>query len=221
MRATTKQYYKLLLIDDHQLFADGLEMILQKLGDGYEVVKANNPRTILDDEQKLRDYKLICIDLFMPGINGFAFLKSMAARKIDTPTVVISATEEVSDIEMALKLGAKGFIPKGASAQQMLEGISKILKGNRFVPDYIDMLTLNEASVYSKKTLSGINITSRQSDVLQLIKQGYTNVEIASLIGTAESTVKGHITQLFKLLKVKNRTACIREALAHNLIEKD
>jgi len=105
---------KILIVDDHQLFADGLALIFSKLDRQLDIESVSNPRTIINQLTPSSNYDLIIVDLYMPTLNGFAFLKSLLSRKIEIPTVVISSTEEISDIELAFKYGAMGFIPKNA-----------------------------------------------------------------------------------------------------------
>jgi len=213
---------KILIVDDHQLFADGLALIFSKLDRQLDIESVSNPRTIINQLTPSSNYDLIIVDLYMPTLNGFAFLKSLLSRKIEIPTVVISSTEEISDIELAFKYGAMGFIPKNAPTRDMLNGVSEVLQGRRYLPDHLSANIVLPDAEFEPDVDDGLSnkkfVSSRQREVLSLIQAGHSNSEIAMVLGVSESTIKGHITALFKALKVKNRTACVRVAIEHKLI---
>lgn len=213
---------KILIVDDHQLFAEGLALIFSKLDRELDIESVSNPRTIINQLTPSSDYDLIIVDLYMPTLNGFAFLKSLSSRKIKIPTMVISSSEEISDIELAFKYGAKGFIPKNAPTHEMLNGVSQVLRGRRYLPDHlsVDIVLPDSESEVDAGDGSGNTkfVSSRQLEVLTLIQNGHSNSEIAMVLGVSESTVKGHVAALFKVLKVKNRTACVRAASELKLI---
>lgn len=205
---------KILIIDDHRLFADGLAMILSKLDRELDIKSVSNARSVINDLSPSSDYDLIIVDLYMPTLNGFAFLKSVASRKIQIPTIVISSTEDVGDIELAFTHGAKGFIPKNAPTQEMLNGVLQVLDGKLYLPDHLTVdIVSPDSDIEHQGNLAVKNpISDRQLEVLSLIKDGHSNSEIAMILDISESTIKGHIAALFKALKVKNRTACVRAA---------
>lgn len=214
---------KILIVDDHRLFADGLAMLFSNLDGSPEIVTVSNPRLIINQLKPSSDYDLIVVDLYMPTLNGFAFLKSLVSRNIKIPTIVISSTDDMGEIEMVFECGASGFIPKDAPTHEMLDGVRQVLRGKRYLPDH---LLANAAlpEIHSKVE-SGSQpspeklVSHRQLEVLNLLHLGHSNSEIAMILGISESTAKGHVSALFQILKVKNRTACVRKAIECKLIK--
>ena len=92
---------KILIIDDHQLVADGLAMILSRVSDQVTISTSYSVRSVLADEAMLKQQDLILVDLHMPAIDGFSFLQALEHRKITVPTVVISGVEDRSDIPVS------------------------------------------------------------------------------------------------------------------------
>ncbi|GGZ99866.1 DNA-binding response regulator [Arenicella chitinivorans] len=219
---------KILIIDDHQLVADGLAMILSRVSDHVTISTSYNVRSVLADEPLVRRQDLILVDLHMPTIDGFSFLQALDHRKITVPTVVISGVEDRRDIRRALELGACGFIPKELPSAQMLYGLRRVLSGQRYVPEHLaeffqlDCMEKHRAANHLESNApagqSVPHIRERQLDVLELMHEGHSNIDIANILGISESTVKSHVSTLFRAFGVTNRTACVRAGLASNLI---
>lgn len=212
---------RILLIDDHQLFSDGLELILSKLAAPVLIEQSDSARSALSGTGNLAEYDLILVDLEMPNIDGFGFLKAISERGITTPVAIVSASQNRADIENSLKLGAVGFIPKYASSHEVLAGVKQVLNGQRFVPEHIvgpiDWPTASEKT--NSRSLGSPKISKRQHEILQMMYSGNSNNDIAIVLNISESAVKTHVSRIFRALDVKNRTACVRAAIERDLIK--
>jgi len=212
---------RILILDDHRLFADGLSLIIRKLATDPLITTETNIEQVLAKESTLSSYDLILVDLKMPKISGFDFLKLLEKRKINTPTIIVSSTENRSDIEKSLQLGAKGFIPKNAPAHDMISGMQAVLSGKTYVPEHlignINWQDTNSPDDTDSSTV--ISIKPRQVEILELMHLGHSNIQISTILNLSESTIKGYISSLFKLFNVKNRTACVRAAVEHKIIK--
>ena len=129
------QNIKILIIDDQQLFIDGLVYVLNTLSDAVEKQQANSVDEALAKLRNCDSYDLIILDLNMPGMDGLDFLQHISADECFVPVVIISAEQESKCIQQALELGALGFIPKSYHAEQMKSAIRKVLEGNMYLPD--------------------------------------------------------------------------------------
>jgi len=207
---------KILIIDDHALFADGLSLILKSLGSHVDVAISNGATRILNDIESLLYNDLVLIDLHMPSMDGFGFLSAVRVQKIPITVGVISGTERKSDIERAIGLGAQGFIPKDSPSAEMLKAVSLLLNGKNYLPAQwlgeIDFLN------YAHQENNKKEITERQRHVLELMKDGLQNKQIAIVLGISVSAVKGHIENIFKAMGVNNRTACVQVARERGLV---
>ncbi len=202
---------KILLVDDHTLFRDGLKLVLQKIADDVLISECGTCADAYEIIKKSDGFDLILLDVGLPVISGMDGLQEF--RKLDpsAPIVFLSGSDDQNLIRKALNLGVMGYIPKTLNSEIMLQAIHLILKGGRYVPD--NVLQDDDRSNHSK-----INLTSRQSEILTLISQGKSNKEIARTLGIADNTVRVHISAVFQALKVNNRTEAAFTALQEGLI---
>ena len=208
----------ILVADDHQLFIDGIRLILNKLDSSMSITESNSAEQAIEILESGQTYDLILIDLSMPGMDGMSILKRMRERKAWLPLVVISAEEDVHTIKSALDAGALGFIPKAHSSQQMIAALHAILDGEIYIPANIEKQIDNletrrpPTEAFNNTALRSSGITKRQFEVLELMAKGYSNKQIASSLFLTEHTVKAHISALFAALNAGNRTECVKKA---------
>lgn len=207
---------KILHLDDHQLFNEGLSAVFSQYSTKFQIISATNAEQALVALKQNNDVELILIDLNMPGLNGLAFIESINERNIFIPFVVLSASEEIWDIRQALQSGASGFIPKAYNCQRILEIIEQVMLGGTYVPANIlaamESLPENPPLQDEYKILTAYKLGQRQFDVLKLMRQGYSNDEIAVVLNLSRNTIKTHLKTLFTSFQVSNRLECVRYA---------
>jgi len=197
---------KLLIVDDHPLFRDGLAALLQQAQSDTIVVQASST----DEALQLVDEQIIdavFMDLVMPGLAGEAAVREFARRHPDLPVIVLSSSENPNDVRRVLNAGASGYIPKSATAQTVISALQLVLSGNIYVPPLLvspAARAMDHGRHDSPRSLE--QLTDRQVDVLRFLRDGLTNKEISAHLGIAEKTVKVHIAAIFKTLNVVNRT---------------
>lgn len=197
---------KLLIVDDHPLFRDGLAALLRQASSDTAVVQASSTEEALRlaDEQV---FDAVFMDLVMPGMSGEAAIREFARRHADLPTIVLSSSEDPHDVRRVLKAGASGYIPKSATAQTVVSALQLVMSGNIYVPPLLVAAATRTAEhPTSDGPRSVAQLTDRQVDVLRYLRDGLTNKEISTQLGIAEKTVKVHIAAIFKTLNVVNRT---------------
>lgn len=211
---------RILLVDDHQLVAEGISSLLSEstftsaIGAKTIVESSHSVSDALTCLQKGNTYQLILLDLSMPKVSGFELLKYMREEDIETPVIVLSASESTPDMQRAYQLGAKGYICKFEPAETMLAKIIKVTKGNHSFPDiFYQQLQVKSADIEPVPEL-----TRRQIEVLELVAEGKSNKQISNALDVSEATVKFHITDIFRLLNVHNRTLCVKEATEKGII---
>ncbi|MDH4175798.1 MAG: response regulator transcription factor [Aquincola sp.] len=199
---------KILIADDHALFREGMRHVLLRLGEGVEVIEAGNFDQLMSAVGANPDLALVLLDLHMPGPGKFAALQALAERYPALPVVVLSGSEERTDMQRALAGGAMGFIPKAATAPVMLSALRLVLSGGVYVPpEMVQAHGVGEGAAGSEALL-----TPRQIEVLARVIEGKPNKIIASDLGLSEATVKAHVTAVFRALNVSNRTQAARAA---------
>ena len=125
---------KLLVVDDHPLFRDGLAALLRQANPDTQVLQANDSEAGMELAQATDDLDAVFVDLMMPGLAGEAAVKEFARRRPELPVIVLSSSENPSDVKRVLNAGALGYIPKSASPQTVLSALRLVLTGNIYVP---------------------------------------------------------------------------------------
>ena len=194
----------LLIIDDHQIYLDGLEFTLRQNLTDVIVLKAKN----LDESSSHLSNSvidLVLLDLNLAESNGLEVWQQLKLKHGPIPVVILSASDRIQDIQEAQQKGALGFINKSEDNQQLIYAIQRILDGNLYFPKSLP----KEPSV---------RLTPRQMDVLSLLAEGLPNKVICKKLEMSEATVKSHLRTLFTLFDVNTRTQCVSVANKLNLI---
>jgi DNA-binding NarL/FixJ family response regulator len=192
---------KLLVVDDHALFREGICHVLLRLQDPINILEASNCKQALLIVSETPDVDLVLLDLNLPDMTGFEALDTLTKNYPALPIVILSASNLRSDIEMAIEKGAVGFIHKDTSSAIMLGALNIILAGGIYVPPYS-----TQQSPTPPTSLESTELTPRQIEVLKRLSTGDANKVIAAEMNLSEATVKMHITAIFKSLGVSNRT---------------
>ncbi|MDB6104669.1 MAG: hypothetical protein JWO52_4668 [Gammaproteobacteria bacterium] len=208
---------KVLVIDDHPLVQEGVSAALESLADDVTVMAARDAEQGLGLAAENPDLDLVLLDLALPGMSGFNLIGKLHERLPSLPVVVLSALEEPENVRHAINAGAMGFVPKSAATRVLIEVLQQVLEGNVTVP-----LALQSSGPPISHALPGAGgdpgsaaepdvalLTLRQLEVLSRVCQGKTNKQIATELGLSEKTVKAHVTAIFKVLGVVNRTQAV------------
>lgn len=187
---------KILIIDDHTLFADALAMALE--GQGFSVSNASNGAQAFEITAN-GEFDLILLDMVLPDIHGEVLLKSFKQNKPSLKIIVVSSLNV--DVTRISSLGADGFINKAESISSMMQAINAVLGGEPYFDGHADAADLSVK--YS--------LSPRQLAVAESMMQSLSNKQIAHNLNISEGTVKQQINRIFKTLDVKNRANCIRK----------
>jgi len=189
---------RILVCDDHALFREGLEGVLDRLDDEVELRGVDDAEALLAEVRAAEDdLDLVLLDIRLRGMHGFDALARLRRDHPSVPVVVVSASERPEDVRRALDGGAAGFIPKSTRGPVLVSALRLVLAGGVYVPPL-----LLDAAPAAKAA----ELTPRQVDVLRLLARGLTNREICGVLGIAEGTVKSHVMRIYELLSVTNRT---------------
>ena len=197
---------KLLIVDDHPLFRDGLAALLRQASIDVQVLQATSAEEALGmaDEQI---FDAVFMDLMMPGLCGEPAIRDFARRHPDLPVIVLSSSESPSDVRRVINAGASGYIPKSATAQTVVSALHLVLSGNIYVPPLLVSAATRAADHAANGGPRSVSqLTDRQVDVLRYLRDALSNKGISASLGIAEKTVKVHIAAIFKTLNVVNRT---------------
>lgn len=200
---------KFLIVDDHALVREGLRHVLESLDDRVTVLEARNATEAYALLEQHADLDLVLLDLRLPGVGGYAAMQELHRRHNSLPVVILSGSEDTPSVVAALKMHAVGFIPKSSSREVMLQALRLVLSGGVYIPPQALGLAgldgLGESLNPDTKSIDKPALTHRQVEVLGLIGQGKPNKIIASELFISEATVKAHMTDIMRALKVTNR----------------
>jgi DNA-binding NarL/FixJ family response regulator len=208
-----------LLVDDHALFRAGLSVLLQKVPGAGEVLEIG---TGLGAQQQVRDHPdldLVLLDYTLPDSNGIEVLRAIKLSSPELPVILLSAHVDSALIQLALKEQASGFIPKTSTPDVMLSAVQLVLNGGVYIPQE----AMGRAGVMSPQPpqASGgkAQLTQRQMDVLQKMKNGLSNKEIARELHMSPSTVKVHVAAILRELAAASRTQAVFLAKDRGLLD--
>ena len=207
---------KILLVDDHTLFREGVQLLLKQLDDNVEVMSAGTCKRGLELADAHPDFDLVLLDFELPDQDGFAGLAVLRERHPGLPIVMMSARDDPVTVMEALDRGAMGFIPKTSSTELMLNALRLVLAGGTYIPPEaiaghapLSAPASGSTPMRPSRSITDLGLTGRQIDVLRLLVQGRSNKLICRELDLAEGTVKTHMTAVLRVLRVTNRTQAI------------
>jgi len=206
---------KILIADEHALFRDGLALRLEEIAPDSVLLQAANYAQVFKILKEEPALDMIILDTEMPDMTWQEALKEIRRNAPETAIVVISASEDNRTARMILAAGVKGYIPKRSEVRVLNNALKLILDGGTYVPP---MLIDNPQTNTAARRNTPKTLTTRQSQVLDLIAQGKSNKQIAYDMGVSESTVKLHINALLRSLHVSNRTQAVVTAQKMGII---
>ena len=196
-----------LVIDDHPLFCDALELTLRSVANFSKVVTADSLVSALDRLENKSPPALILLDLNLPDVDGLDGLMRLKRVAEHTPIIIVSSMTDNSIIANSIVAGAQGFVPKHSHRSVFLDAIQTIVAGEIYKPAGFVEGNGNESREDNLSRLS--SLTNQQAHMLDLICEGKLNKQIAHEFSIAESTVKAHITAILRKLNVQNRTQAV------------
>lgn len=204
---------RLLLIDDHKIYLDGLSLTLRNLGESIIIDHAGNAAEA-EALITAHPFDLVLLDLQLPDCSGLSLLQKL--QKLDSlvPIAIISGSTNASDLEAALQLGAAGFISKTADGDTLRDAVCRLLYGEQVV------IGDESRSMVRESTARELGITPRQLQILDLLAEGLPNKTICQRLCLSEDTVKTHLKAIFSSLGCHNRTECVSSARKLGLISQ-
>lgn len=207
---------KILLLDDHTLFREGIALLLKRLHADVRTIMAGSCEEALDLLNNDAGINLILIDLCLPGMSGLDGMSVLREKYPKIPFVALSSNCDRDTALLALSRGAMGFIPKNSTVDTMIAALHLILAKGIYLPPsvFLDEQYLQVAHT-SLKVSEGntdpkdLGLTPRQIDVLYWILQGISLKNISRELNISVNTVKAHTSVVLRTLNVTTRTQAI------------
>jgi two-component system response regulator NreC len=204
---------KVLLVDDHQIIIDGLKSLLKNSDEIVVVAEANNGREalrILD----ILEIDMVLMDIDMPVLNGIDTLKEIGKRGSDVKVIILSMHNEAGMIKSLIEIGAKGYLLKSCAQEELIGAIRKVASSQSYFSTEVTLSLLNPTQSNQPTEL----LTDRETEIIKLIAEGFSNKEIGSKLFISHRTVDTHRTNLMKKLDVSNIAGLISYAIRNGVV---
>lgn len=196
---------RVLLIDDHLMFLDGLELLLKRTGQ-YEVAgKINDPLQAVDF-LSTTPVDIVLADIQMPGVDGIDLLKRIQSRFPKIKVVMISMHEGDEFVQEIMALGGYGFLPKSMDSTKMVQELDRVCMGVKVFPKR------------QKKAPQSQHFSERELEILRLLAKGKNSYEIAGELFITLNTVKTHRRNMLRKLNASNTSQLLKIGFDNNLI---
>ena len=201
-----------LVVEDHPLFREALETALRQVRPDAEIFAATSIEGAVDVIAAHPDMDLALLDLSLPGTTGFSGLMRVRGAYPKLPIIIVSGFEEPAVVREALALGVAGYVPKSASRDMLASAIARTLEGEIFTPppyrEFLDRAAPTPMQVVLRRLRE---LTPQQLTVLDMIRDGKQNKQIAYELKLAERTIKAHVSEILRKLNVVTRTNAVIE----------
>lgn len=210
---------RVLLVDDHTIFREGVRALLSNYDDIEVVGEASDGREAIDKVTQLQP-DVVLMDIAMPGLGGLEATLEIRKIRPESRVLILTQYDNREYVFPILKAGAAGYALKQAAATDLVSAIRAVHAGGSFLYPTVAKtvldryLTQEQVPEDSYETLS-----DREKQVLRLVAEGRTNKEIAELLVLSVKTVMGHRANLMEKLGIHNRTELVKYAIRHGLIE--
>jgi two-component system nitrate/nitrite response regulator NarL len=213
---------KVILIDDHTLFREGLQRLLMR----HEIDVVSS---VSNGEEGLKaieahDPDIVLLDLRMPNISGIEVLKNIKKIKKAMPVVMLTTSDDEKDLIEALRNGAGSYLLKDMEPDDLVVALKDVLKGETIVaPNLVQILAKFHQGDDTEINISNLigTLTPRENEILELLADGQSNKLIAKNLGISDGTVKLHVKSILRKLEIHSRVEAAVIAVEHGLRKKN
>jgi DNA-binding NarL/FixJ family response regulator len=211
---------RVLLVDEHALFREGLGLALAGVDDIEVAGEAVDGDDALLEAQRLRP-DVVVMDVRMPEGSGAGAIARIRAARRHVKVLVLTGSQDEEDLVEAVRSGATGYLLKDASVEEVAEAIRSVARGQGVVSPTMTAKLLERFGSLLRRVPDepGPRLTGRELDVLRLVVKGLPNREIASELFISQNTVKNHVRNILEKLHVRSRTEAATLAVRQRLLD--
>ena len=217
----SEEKISLIIAEDHVVLRQGLRALLEKDTDLEIVGEAENGRDVLD---MLADkhVDIVLMDVNMPVMDGFEATTQIRGNFPDTKVIALSMHSNLPFVQKMLDSGAAGYLPKTANSNELSAAIKLVASGTRYISGNLSIQLLEQSIMKEgeqvQKTGADKGLSKRELEVLALVAEGYTNVEIADKLFTSKRTIETHRQNILEKTQAKNTASLIKYAVENGII---
>ncbi|VDH01023.1 Nitrogen regulation protein C [Lysinibacillus sphaericus] len=220
---------KILIVDDHQLFREGVKRILQ-FEDTFEIVAEGDDGSEVFTLYEEHNPDVVLMDINMPRMNGIEATEQLMTKYPDAKVIVLSIHDDESYVSQALKTGALGYMLKEMDADAIVQAIKVVAAGGSYLHPKVTHNLVTEYRRLSEREYKGSFhqheirrplhlLTKRECEVLQLLTDGQSNRAIGETLFISEKTVKNHVSSILQKMSVNDRTQAVVTAIKNGWVE--
>ena len=203
---------KILLADDHKMFAQGLASLLQ---DEFELLATVEDGQALVEAAVLLEPDIIIADISMPILNGFDAVRRLKKKGVLARIIFLTMHADKALVTEAIRCGASGYVLKQSAGEELLSAIRQVFEGGTFFPAPVDQEVDRPPG---EEAVHRLELTRRQRDVLRLIAQGRTMKEVAGELGISTRTAESHKYEMMGVMGVQTTAELVQYAMKLGLI---
>jgi len=202
--------YKILIVDDHPILADGLKTLFSdyKLCSLADIAVSGK-----DCLRKLNtsEYDILLLDINLPDVSGIDLCETIHKEYPNVKIMALTSFSEFTCVDNMMANGASGYVLKNAMPEEIIKGVETVMEGKIFLCHEVDILM-------KKETDKHVYLTRREKDLLRLITEGFTNQEISEKLFLGSETIKSYRKNLLFKLNARNTATLVKIALEEKLI---
>ncbi len=215
---------RILIIDDHTLFRNGIKLVLQR-HEGFEV--AGEAGDGLEGVKRAKQLKpdVVLLDLHMAGTGGLEALRLLVEDVPEAQVIMLTVSEDADDLLETLRSGARGYLLKNIDTDFLLESIRRAAQGESVMSPQIahklaDSLRAPQKDTAAVPDISPDKLSPREREIIVMLARGASNKEIAKTLDLSESTIKIHVQGILRKLNIAKRVQAAVYAVEHGLIRQ-
>ncbi|ASN04718.1 response regulator [Virgibacillus necropolis] len=225
-----KDLTKIVLIDDHKLFREGVKRILE-FESSFEIIAEGDDGNVAAQLVAKHKPDVVLMDINMPDMNGVQATANLIRHHPDTSVIILSIHDDESYVTHALKTGAQGYLLKEMDSDSLIEAIKVVSDGGSYLHPRVTHNLVQEFRRLAKESTSNRSeigadyrkplhlLTRRECEVLQLLAEGKSNRGVADSLYISEKTVKNHVSNILQKMNVNDRTQAVVSAIRKGWVE--
>jgi two-component system, NarL family, response regulator NreC len=206
---------RVVLADDHALVRQGLKSLLER--EGFQIVaEASDGQEALRHVQTLKP-DIVVMDITMPVLNGLEAARQMSVSSSKTKTILLTQHDEEQYLSEALEAGVKGYVLKSQVASDLIQAMRQVSRGEVYLSPGVSGAVMD--AYRSKKEKPRDPLTTRERQVLQLIAEGKSTKDVASVLGISVKTAESHRTRLMQKLDIHETASLVLYAVRRGIVQ--
>jgi two-component system response regulator NreC len=206
---------RIVLADDHVLVRQSLKTLLER--EGYQIVGEASDGQEAISQVHLLQPDMIVMDISMPTLNGLNAAKEMSRSSPKTKAILLTQHDESQYVREAMEAGVKGYVLKNQVANDLILAIQQVSRGQVYLSPGVSSAVLE--AYQSKSEKAGNPLTLRERQVLQLIAEGKSTKDVASLLHISVKTAESHRTRLMQKLDIHETASLVRYAVRNGIVQ--